>query len=107
MYIIAMLTMQVICRKQPTRWSEVAGSSTLDIMTTQCKAYKLVTIRQDREVVSEHEYDEIPAFVGGRQIQGQKDYKDIPVQPPVPTLQATCGEWGRHDPHISQCVIVY
>ena len=87
-----MLTVHLICRKQPTRWSEVAGPSTADIMTTQCKAYELVTIGQDREVVSEHEYDEIPAFVGGQQIQGQKDYEDIPVQPPVPpTLQGTCG----------------
>ena len=85
-----MLTVHVICRKQ-TRWNEVAGPSTADIMTTQCKAYELVTIGQEREVVSEHEYDEIPAFVGGRQIEGQKDYEDIPVQPPVSTLQVTCG----------------
>ena len=85
-----MLTVHVICRK-PTRWNEVAGPSTADIMTTQCKAYELVTIGQEREVVSEHEYDEIPAFVGGQQIGGQKDYEDIPVQPPVSTLQVTCG----------------
>ena len=42
-----------LCRKdQPIKWSEVAGSSDVNITTTQCEAY--VAVNQA------HEYEEIP-----------------------------------------------
>ena len=69
-----------MCRKQPT---EVAGSSTADIATTQCEAYELTKLGQVYEVV--------PAFEEGQQIQGQQEYENITAQPPVPTLQETSG----------------
>ena len=79
------------CRKQPAKGSEVAGSSTADITTTQCEAYKQARLGQEYEVVPKPEYDVIPAFEGGQQMQGQQDYKNITAQPPVPTLVETSG----------------
>ena len=64
------------CRKQPAKGSEVAGSSTADIDTTQCEAYKLARLGQEHEVFPKPEYDVILAFEGGQQ---------------MPTLQETSG----------------
>ena len=78
-----------MCRKQP---SEVAGSSTADITITRCEAYELTKLGQEYEVVPEPEYDVIPAFEGGQQMQGQQeDYENITAQPPVPNLWETHG----------------
>ena len=60
-------------------------------MTTQCEAYELTRLGQEHEVVPEHEYDVIPAFEGGQQMQEQQDCKNITAQPPVSTLQETSG----------------
>ena len=76
------------CRKQP---SEVAGSSTADITTTRCEAYELAKLGQEYEVIPEPEYDVIPVFEGGQQMQGQQEYENITTQPPVPTLWETHG----------------
>ena len=76
-----------MCRKQP---SEVAGSSTADIATTQCEAYKLAKLGQEHEVFPKPEYDVIPAFEEGQQMQGQ-EYDNITAQPSVPALQETSG----------------
>ena len=77
-----------MCRKQP---SEVAGSPTADITITQCEAYKQARLGQEHEVFPKPEYDVILAFEAGQQMQGQQDYKNITVQPPVSTLQETSG----------------
>ena len=79
-----------MCRKQPAKGSEVARSSTADIATTQCEAYKLAKLGQEHEVFPKPEYDVIPAFEGGQRMQGQ-EYDNITAQPPVPTLQETSG----------------
>ena len=81
-----------IHRKGQAKWSEVAGSSTADITTTQCEAYKLTKLGQEYEVIREPEYDVIPAFEGGQQVQGQQDNENIIAQPPVPTLVETSGK---------------
>ena len=91
-----MLTTIVIHRKKRTKWSEVAGSSTVDITTTRCEAYELTKLGQEYEVIPEPEYDVIPAFEGGeqmqgQQMQGQQEYENITAQPPVPTLSETSG----------------
>ena len=80
-----------MCRKQPTEGSEVAGSSTADIATTQCEAYKQARLGQEYEVDPKPEYDVILAFEGGQQKHRQQDYKNITAQPPVPALQETSG----------------
>ena len=85
-----MLTMTVIHRKQPAKWSEVAGSSTVAITTTRCEAYELTKLGQEYEVVPEPEYDVIPAFEGEQQVQGQQGYENITAQP-APTLLETSG----------------
>ena len=79
------------CRKQPAKWSEVAGSSTADITTTQCEAYELAMLGQEYEVVPEPEYDVIPAFEGEQQVQEQQEYENITAQSHVPTLPETPG----------------
>ena len=76
-----------MCRKQPAKGSEVAGSSsTADIVTTRCEAYKQARLGQEHEVFPKPEYDVILAFEEGQQMQGQQDYKNITAQPPVSTL---------------------
>ena len=80
-----------MCRKQPAKWSEVAGSSTAAITTTQCEAYELTKLGQEYEVVPEPEYDLVTACEGGQQIQEQQDYENITAQPPAPTLSETSG----------------
>ena len=80
-----------IHRKGRAKWSEVAGSSTTDITTTQCEAYELTKPGQEYEVIQEPEYDVIPAFEGGQQVQGQQDNENITAHPPVPTLPETSG----------------
>ena len=90
MYLVVMLTMIVIHRKQPAKWSEVAESSTVAITTTRCEAYELTKLGQEYEVVSEPEYDVIPAFEGEQQVQGQQEYENITAQP-APTLPETSG----------------
>ena len=84
-----MLTTIVIHRKGRAKWSEVAGSSNADITTTRCEAYELTKLGQEYEVIREPEYDVIPAFEGGQQVQGQQD--NITAQPPVPTVVETSG----------------
>ena len=73
------------------KWNEVAGSSAVDITTTQCEAYELTKFGQVYEVVPEPEYDVIPAFEEGQQMQGQQEYENITAHPPVPTLTETSG----------------
>ena len=85
-----MLTMIAIHRKQPAKWSEVAESSTAAITTTRCEAYELTKLGQEYEAVPEPEYDVIPAFEEGQQVQGQQEYENITAQP-VPTLPETSG----------------
>ena len=80
-----------MCRKQPTKGSEVAGLSTADIATTQCEAYELTKLGQEYEVIPEPKYDVIPAFEGGQQMQGQREYANITAHPPMPTLPETSG----------------
>ena len=80
-----------MCRKQPAKGSEVAGSSTADIDTTQCEAYKQARLGQEHEVVPKPEYDVIPVYEGEQQMQGQEEYDNITAQPPVPTLVETSG----------------
>ena len=80
-----------MCRKQPPKGSEVAGSSTADIATTQCEAYELTKLGQEYEVIPEPKYDVIPAFEGEQQMQGQEEYENITAQPPVSTLPETSG----------------
>ena len=86
-----MLTTIVIHRKGRAKWSEVAGSSTADITTTRCEAYELTKLGQEYEVIPEPEYDVIPAFEGGQQVQGQQEYENITAQSPVPTVVETSG----------------
>ena len=85
-----MLTMIAIHRKQPAKWSEVAGSSTAAITTTRCEAYELTKLGQEYEVVPEPEYDVIPAFEGEHQVQGQQEYENITAQP-APIFPETSG----------------
>ena len=80
-----------MCRKQPAKWSEVAGSSTAAITTTQCEAYELTKLGQEYVVDPEPEYDLVTAFEGGQQIQGRQDYENITAQLPAPTLKETSG----------------
>ena len=80
-----------MCRKQPAKWSEFAGSSTAAITTTRCEAYELTKLGQEYVVVPEPEYDLVTASEGGQQIQEQQDYENITAQPPAPTLKETSG----------------
>ena len=85
-----------VYRKQLAKWNEVAGSSAVDITTTRCEAYELTKLGQVYEVVPEHEYDVIPAFeegqqMQGQQMQGQQEYENITAQSPVPTVVETAG----------------
>ena len=82
--------MTVIHRKQPAKWSKVAGSSTAAITTTWCEAYELTKLGHEYEVVPEPEYDVIPAFEGEQQVRGQQEYENITAQP-APTLPETSG----------------
>ena len=61
-------------------------SSTTDITTTQCEAYKLTKRGQEHEVVSEPEYDAIPTF------EGKQDNQNKSPPSPVATLQETGGK---------------
>ena len=80
-----------MCRKQPAKGSEVAGSSSAVIDTTQCEAYKQARLGQEHEVFPKPEYEVIPAFEGGQWMQGQEEYDNITAQPPVSTLVGTSG----------------
>ena len=80
-----------MCRKQPAKWSEVAGSSTAAITTTRYEAYELTKLGQEYEVYPEPDYDLVTASEGGQQIQEQQEYENITAQPPVPTLKKTSG----------------
>ena len=79
-------------RTQPAKWSGAAESSTVDITTTQCNAYESLTMfGKEYEMVEEHEYDVIPAFKGGLQVEGQQDYEyQTPNPTYVSTLQKSC-----------------
>ena len=46
---------------------------------------------KEYEMVEEHEYDMIPAFKGGLQVEGQQDYEyQTPNPTYVSTLQKSC-----------------
>ena len=79
---LTVINYAVVHRRQPAKWSEVAGSS---ILTGQYEAYEL---RQEHEAVHEHDYAVIPARqpMDKQQTQGG-DYDDITTQPQEPTLQ--------------------
>ena len=64
-----------VCRRQPRNWSGVTESSTAGITTTQCEAYRLTKRGQEREVVSEPEYDAIPTFEG-KQAEGRQKMEE-------------------------------
>ena len=50
-----------LCRKdQPIKWSEVAGSSDVNITTTQCEAYVAVNQAHEYEEVSTHTAQQPP-----------------------------------------------
>ena len=55
----------ILCREEPAKCNVVAKSNSADINTTQCEAYELAVVGE--------EYEMIPAFEGGQQVQGQQD----------------------------------
>ena len=85
------IPLKCVYRKQPHNRSGVTKSSTAGITTTQCDAYRLAKFGQEYEVVSEPDHDAIPT-IEGKQEQGQQDYDNDIIPPPVSTLQKTCGK---------------
>ena len=67
----------------------MTDSSTTDITTTQCEAYRLTKRGQEHEVISEPEYDAIPT-IEGKQMNRQQDNPNKTTPPPVSTLQEAC-----------------
>ena len=54
----------ILCREEPAKCRDVANSNSADT-TTQCETYELAEFGE--------EYEMIPAFKGGQQVQGQQD----------------------------------
>ena len=54
----------ILCREEPAKCRDVTNSNSADT-NTQCETYELAVVGE--------EYEMIPAFEGGQQVQGQQD----------------------------------
>ena len=55
----------ILCREEPAKCNVVAKSNSADINTNQCEVYELAGVGE--------EYEMIPPFEGGQQVQGQQN----------------------------------
>lgn len=60
---VTMLT--ILCREEPAKCSDVANPNSADITNVQCETYELAVFGE--------EYEMIPAFERGQQVQEQQD----------------------------------
>ena len=55
----------ILCREEPAKCSDVANPNSADITNIQCETYELAVFGE--------EYEMIPAFERGQQVQEQQD----------------------------------
>lgn len=64
-YVTSWYLLTILCREEPAKCSDVANPNSADITNIQCETYELAVFGE--------EYEMIPAFERGQQVQEQQD----------------------------------